>query len=63
MDLNLEDDYTVDAMIFIIKNKIFTIPSFELGMKNGLITDYKSFKNFYDFTFLDKDEKKNVNTT
>lgn len=64
MDLNLADDYTVDAMIFMVKNKIFKIPSLELAIKNNMIHDYKSFKTFYDFVFIDSGSTtKSVNTT
>lgn len=66
MDQNLADDYTVEAMIFMVKNKIFEIPSLELAIKNGMISDYKSFKVFYEFVFLDsatKTPSSGVNTT
>jgi hypothetical protein len=51
MDVKLAFDYTVDALIFAVKNKIFKIPSLELALQNDIISDYDSFMKFYGFEF------------
>jgi hypothetical protein len=35
MDIRLVNDFTVDALAFMVKNKILSIPSLELGLKHG----------------------------
>jgi hypothetical protein len=51
LDVTRVNDYTVDALIFMVEHKIFSIPSLECGLKVGQIKDYESFKKFYDFEF------------
>lgn len=65
MDIRLVNDYTVDALKFMVKNKQFSIPSLELAEKHGLIKDYESFNAFYGFSFNSQETPKpnNVNTT
>ena len=63
MDIKLVNDFTVDAMVFMVKNKILSIPSLELGIQHGYIKDYQSFNTFYNFTFLETKIPSGVNTT
>ena len=51
IDIKLVNDYTVDALKFMVSNKIMSIPSLELGIEHGFITDYESFNKFYNFSF------------
>ena len=63
MDIKLVNDFTVDALKFMVNNKILSIPSLELGIQHGYIKDYESFNRFYNFTFLETKTPSGVNTT
>ena len=44
-------------MKYLIDNDIFDIPSLKLGIENGIIYDYATFKKFYDVKLIFKPKK------